>query len=714
MKNQWGGWSLQTKLFLCIIAANLVIMAITSLGLYDAVKNRRHAERIAEINTCAEPFFKAIEALSFERGRSNVILAAETPISEQNRQFILGRRKLADSNLQLGLERLRRIDSALAERLLTEYKQFQLLQSQLDEQARLPLARRNPAIRDEWIRQSTDFIFFIREIIDSMGRRERRLGVFDIYHHFQLNCVEFRLFSGYSATVLTAAIATGKPLSPTEYQTFLESRAKADYLWQQIHNDSADFNNPILEETLLRVYHKYYQIYRPMQTEILAQQLVEAAPKEWGERLADLSVPAFDSIFDLITVIDRETRAHVEQLTHKAERDFRIALFQFFLTSFFVTLFLVFFRTRLFAPLGRIVEGLQNILDGQPIANLDPDAQRQDEIGLLARGTITLQGSIREERRLRELNQRLATTDHLTGLFNREMLDQLLDNALAQADRYREPLSMILFDLDHFKAVNDTWGHPVGDEVLVQTAQTVKSVIRGADLLIRFGGEEFLILMPNTMAAGAVAAAEKIRIRLSETSHPSAGVVTASFGVAERAVGEEFADWYKRTDDALYQAKKIGRNCTVCHGSARSTTAPLHLQWIQEWESGQPEIDVQHRMLVAMANEYFAVALNPRTKPDDALNMLASSLRELVSHFEFEERLLEQIGYPNVEQHRRIHLELLAKAATLRESYQEGKIKLPSFVSFLVDDVVIAHMLQEDRLYYPLIREKFGADKFDL
>ena len=334
MKNQWGGWSLQTKLFLCIIAANLVIMAITSLSLYDAVKNRRHAERIAEINTCAEPFFKAIEALSFERGRSNVILAAETPISEQNRQFILGRRKLADSNLQLGLERLRRIDSALAERLLTEYKQFQLLQSQLDEQARLPLARRNPAIRDEWIRQSTDFIFFIREIIDSMGRRERRLGVFDIYHHFQLNCVEFRLFSGYSATVLTAAIATGKPLSPTEYQTFLESRAKADYLWEQIDNDSAYFDNPVLQETLQHVYHEYYRKYRPIQTEMLSQLLVEAAPKEWGERLAAHSVPAFDSIFDLIAVIDRETRTHVEQLTHKAERDFRIALFQFFLTSF--------------------------------------------------------------------------------------------------------------------------------------------------------------------------------------------------------------------------------------------------------------------------------------------------------------------------------------------------------------------------------------------
>ena len=714
MKNHWGGWSLQTKLSSCIIAVSLFIMATTSLWLYDAVKNLQHAQRIAEINACAEPFFKAIEALSFERGRSNVVLAAEAPISEQNREFLMGRRKLADSNLQLGLERLRRIDSALAERLLTEYKQFQLLQSQLDEQAQLPLARRNSAIRDEWIRQSTDFIFFVRDIIDSVGRRERTLGVFDIYHHFQLNCVEFRLFSGYSASILTAAIANGQSLSPADHREFLESRAKADYLWEQIHNDSMDFDNLILQETLQRVYQKYYRGYRPMQAEILSYLLAEAAPKEWGERLAAHSVPAFDSIFDLIAVIDRETRTHVEQLTHKAELDFRIALSQFLLTSFFVTIFLVFFRTRLFAPLGRIVEGLQSILQGRQIANLDADARRQDEIGLLARGTITLQVSIMEERRLHELNERLATTDRLTGLFNREMLNQRLDNVLAQADRYREPLSLILFDLDHFKTVNDTWGHPAGDEVLVQTAQTVKSVIRGADLLIRFGGEEFLILMPNTTEAGAVAAAEKIRGRLAENSHPSAGVVTASFGVAERTIGEEFADWYKRTDDALYQAKKTGRNRTVCHGSVRSATAPLHLQWIQEWDSGQPEIDVQHRMLVTMANEYFIVALNPRTKPDDAMALLSGLLRELASHFDFEERLLEQIGYPKVEEHRRIHCELLAKATTLKEGYQEGTIKLPSFVSFLLDDVVIAHMLQEDQLYYPLTREKFGADKFDL
>lgn len=709
MKNHWGGWSLQTKLSSCIIAVSLFIMATASLWFYDAVKNLQHAERIAEINACAEPFFKAIEALSFERGRSNVVLAAEAPISEQNREFIRGRRIQADSYLLMGEEQLRRIDSALAERLHTEYKQFQLLQSQLDEQIQLPLARRNPAIRDEWIRQSTEFIFFIRDIIDSMGRRERTLGVFDIYHHFQLNCVEFRLFSGYGASVLTAAIGTGKPLSSAEYQAYLESRAKADYLWEQIDNDSANFDNPILQETLQRVYHEYYQIYRPMQTEILSQLLLKALPKESGERLAAHSVPAFDSIFDLIAVIDRETRTHVEQLTHKAERGFRIAMSQFLLTSFFVAFFLIYFRSKLFAPMGRIVEGLQNILDGQQISGLETDVQREDEIGLLARGTLTLQEKVSEERRLLQLQERLATTDRLTGLFNREMLNQRLEDVLAHADRYREPLSMILFDLDHFKTVNDTWGHPVGDEVLVQTAQTVKSVIRGADLLIRFGGEEFLILMPNTMEAGAVAAAEKIRIRLAENRHPVAGVVTASFGIAERATGEEFADWYKAADDALYQAKKTRRNCTVCHGALRSSITPLRLQWVPEWNSGHPEIDAQHRLLIEMANEYFNVALNPLAKSAGAVSLLTNLLRELATHFDFEERILEQIGYPRVKEHRRIHHEMLRKAATLNESYQSGEVKLSSFVSFLVDDVVIGHMLQEDQLYYTLTREKFGS-----
>ena len=130
---------------------------------------------------------------------------------------------------------------------------------------------------------------------------------------------------------------------------------------------------------------------------------------------------------------------------------------------------------------------------------------------MLAQGVNQLQLSMTEERRLKTQNAALAMTDRLTGLRNRQFLDQEIDAVIEHADRYREPLSLVVFDLDHFKVVNDTWGHPVGDEVLKQAALIVSGLVRKSDLLVRIGGEEFLIMMPQTNLCGALAAAEKIR-----------------------------------------------------------------------------------------------------------------------------------------------------------------------------------------------------------
>lgn len=121
------------------------------------------------------------------------------------------------------------------------------------------------------------------------------------------------------------------------------------------------------------------------------------------------------------------------------------------------------------------------------------------------------------------------------------------------------------FDLDLFKRINDTWGHTVGDEVLVLTCEAVRNNIRKADIAIRLGGEEFLILMPHTDKAGARQAAEKVRQAIQAKGHPLAGEYTASFGVAERVEGEPFVSLYKRMDDALYKAKANGRNRVVVY-----------------------------------------------------------------------------------------------------------------------------------------------------
>jgi len=167
----------------------------------------------------------------------------------------------------------------------------------------------------------------------------------------------------------------------------------------------------------------------------------------------------------------------------------------------------------------------------------------------------------RAEDRIREVS----LTDPLTGLKNRRYLDSVMEKAMSHSDRYLETLSLITIDIDFFKRVNDKYGHPVGDEVLVQTANVIGECIRKADVLVRLGGEEFEILLPKTDILGAAEAAEKIRKRIEEKEHPQAGRITASFGVAERAPGESFSAFYRRADHALYRAKQTGRNRVVIY-----------------------------------------------------------------------------------------------------------------------------------------------------
>ena len=159
----------------------------------------------------------------------------------------------------------------------------------------------------------------------------------------------------------------------------------------------------------------------------------------------------------------------------------------------------------------------------------------------------------------------VSLTDPLTGLKNRRFLDSVMEQAMYHSDRYKESLSLITIDIDFFKRVNDKYGHPIGDEVLVQTAKVIGECIRKADVLVRLGGEEFEILLPKTDILGAAEAAEKIRKRIEEEAHPRAGSITASFGVAERTPGETFSAFYRRADDALYRAKQTGRNRVVIY-----------------------------------------------------------------------------------------------------------------------------------------------------
>lgn len=150
--------------------------------------------------------------------------------------------------------------------------------------------------------------------------------------------------------------------------------------------------------------------------------------------------------------------------------------------------------------------------------------------------------------------------DSLTGLMNRRSFEELLPLEVERSHRYGSPLSLIMFDIDHFKAVNDLYGHPVGDRILCQVADTLQASMRGSDIVIRWGGEEFLSLLPETKAEAASVLADTLRALLARTRFTGPGKISASLGVTQYRPGESARSLLKRVDDALYQAKEAGRD----------------------------------------------------------------------------------------------------------------------------------------------------------
>ena len=164
--------------------------------------------------------------------------------------------------------------------------------------------------------------------------------------------------------------------------------------------------------------------------------------------------------------------------------------------------------------------------------------------------------------------ERLTRQDGLTGLFNRNTFVELSRSELKRAQRQGSATTILLLDLDHFKRVNDTWGHPAGDAVLRHVATLASTTVRSTDLVGRLGGEEFIVLLPNTSAEAGRKLAEKLRLRLESAPVPwekATIAVTASFGLASTTSEEkrDFETLYTEADKALYLAKQRGRNRVV-------------------------------------------------------------------------------------------------------------------------------------------------------
>ena len=241
MKKFLKNLKLETKLSVCLILMSLIIVGLSSVFLNNAINNNNRANIIWKINSATEPLFASIEGLAFERGRTNVVLSSNEQISINNKNFIINRQAQVDTNIAIALERLNDIDPDLVKSLVTDYNNYLILRNDASAEFDKNSKDRNQLLRREWLRKSTDFMFNIKNIIVSLRKKEQTTDLYNLYQRFQLDCLDFRIYSGYSSSVLTASLSAGDKISTDNYKEFFDARLKADYIWNHIESEITEF-----------------------------------------------------------------------------------------------------------------------------------------------------------------------------------------------------------------------------------------------------------------------------------------------------------------------------------------------------------------------------------------------------------------------------------------------------------------------------------------
>ena len=302
---------------------------------------------------------------------------------------------------------------------------------------------------------------------------------------------------------------------------------------------------------------------------------------------------------------------------------------------------------------------------------------------------------------------RKAETDALTGIANRQAFNEVIARELARAKRFRQPLSVVIVDIDHFKRVNDRHGHPVGDQVLKAVAGLLATRVRESDFVARWGGEEFAVIASMTDAAGAARLAEKLRALLEVTNLGPPGCMTASFGVAELQADDTAESLLQRADGALYDAKEGGRNRVRCAESwvdmAVVALAESQGKGIPGgnvthiyMDTGHGPIDDEHRQLsaglerfVSLVNAGDAAGVRP---------VMAAIIAGVAEHFAHEEELMRTHGYPGRARHEEAHRSFVADATRYQADLEKGGIspELQRWAGTRLPDWFRYHILAHD------------------
>lgn len=299
----------------------------------------------------------------------------------------------------------------------------------------------------------------------------------------------------------------------------------------------------------------------------------------------------------------------------------------------------------------------------------------------------------------------LATKDSLTGVYNRNYFIDIYGKKVSESFRTGNPFSLILIDIDHFKSINDQYGHLKGDYVLKEIAVLLKSNLRESDIICRWGGEEFIILCANTDLENAIIVSEKLRLGIESHAFKDIKKITGSIGVTQWKLGDDKDSAFKRIDNSLYLAKLTGRNKVVSNEEIQivKNGLPVNIEWGPFFRSGHTKLDLEHHQMISLSN---AIIHNCFIEGNEEIvsQLFDRLIMETVEHFKNEEALLRLFEYEKLDEHMAIHKDLVNKVKVIQQELINKEIKPVNVAKYLIQDVVVGHIIKSDFDFFHIFK----------
>ncbi len=578
-----------SRLFL--LTTGLLLSLVTAL-LLRSVWADRHTVSTAELGLAtmerAHLAMLVAEKASAERGPAIPVLNDGEPANPALRQRLTEFRAATDAAFDAALAALAPAPDTASRRAQAELEQARremaAARREVDRVAALPAAeRRSPGTH--LTRAPIDQMF---HVIDTVLGSVTTLSAAAeaVYPGLSMPLVgarhaaELREYAGRLGSQFTTALATQQPLGERERHEIPELIGRIEQLHSLITLQArVGEAGSALRAALDGMDARYFGIGLPF-IRAVAAQAEHGAPGMDSARFVSRYVPPMQSIVALRDAMFDTARqaAGAEVAAARSRLVVNTALGVAVLCVELSVFLLI--RHRVLLPLLRSTRAMNAIMAGE-IPEEPPPVTRRDEIGDMKRAVAALRDATLRRRTLEREREQLfeqlriaSDTDFLTSLPNRRAFTSRAADLLAQARRQRWPVALLVFDLDHFKRVNDQHGHQVGDQVLCEAARRARSQVRQGELLARLGGEEFVVLASNCDPEQAQQLAERLRAALGDTPMTPGGQplqVTASVGLACAAAGQAVAldGLFREADHALYAAKAAGRNRVCCGGQSR-------------------------------------------------------------------------------------------------------------------------------------------------